>query len=117
MITKRERALILLAFAQGYGHGHNDTVEGGFGDAEEVASDWLGDAESDGTLADMLAQLEANQTSSENERPTEHGAPLCCFCHKEFTPWHDGVETNTASCRACDMSNQDLAEFERDNFD
>jgi hypothetical protein len=49
-LTEKERALVLVGFIVGYESGHNDTVEGWYGCAEEIAADWLADAIDDGGL-------------------------------------------------------------------
>ena len=52
-----ERAL-LFAFIQGYGAGHNDTVESAYSDPEERALDWMSDAREDGSIKQALSNSE-----------------------------------------------------------
>jgi len=60
-LTERERWMICQGFRQGYGQGHNDTVESAYNSSceqeNEGAIDWLDDYVADGvTVADVLAK-------------------------------------------------------------
>jgi hypothetical protein len=55
------KAKIEYAFAQGYGYGHNDTVDGQFGDAGEIAKDWFIDATEDGSIEDAVKELNSEE--------------------------------------------------------
>ena len=61
-LTKREQWLICQAFRQGYGTGHNDSVESAYNGVceheDDGALDWLNDYAADGgvTVADVLCK-------------------------------------------------------------
>ena len=60
-LSSREIWLICQAFRQGYGQGHNDTVESCYNGAceyeDDGALDWLNDYAADGvTVSDVLAK-------------------------------------------------------------
>ncbi len=76
-LTKRERWLIIQAFRQGYGQGHNDTVEGCYNSAceheDDGAVDWLNDCAADAvTVADVLAKDAPQGRIAELEPQLEH---------------------------------------------
>ena len=56
-LTEREIEIARIAFANGYGYGNNDTVEGSYHcDEQEKADDWISDATQDGTFDDVAPE-------------------------------------------------------------
>ncbi len=56
-LTDREKKLVIAGYISGYEQGHNDTVEGGYTDAEESGKDWLNESIDDGGLDYSVKQL------------------------------------------------------------
>ena len=58
MLTEREKWLVAQAFRQGYGRGHNDTVECAYNGVceheNDCAMEWLNDMAADAVTVEMV---------------------------------------------------------------
>lgn len=88
-LTERELWLINQAYTQGYEQAHNDTVDGGYTDAEECCSDWLSDMAGDSVTVEMVLNKEAPKRTL----PTE--VEELIEAARKFLPvWQKWVDAN-----------------------